>query len=127
MFWFDSFRNSCLFSRHSWSNHFLLDVLLIRLRNLLILILRHIFDVAVRMFTASSNETFTSSEFRSIYSLIRIWIGSVHNVFLNFKYESFSQQNCRGKRSKLLVEFKVWVSLAGKLVLRFNHATIALW
>ena len=93
------------------------------------LILRQIFDVAVKMFTASSNETFTSSEFRSKYSLIEILIGSVRNVFrLNFKYESFSQQNqCRGKRSNLLVEFKVWVSLVGWLVLRFNHATIALW
>ena len=42
--------------RHSWSNHFFLDVFLIRLRDLLILILRQFFDVAVKMFTASSNE-----------------------------------------------------------------------
>ena len=38
VFLFDSFRNSCLFSRHSRSNHFLLDVVLIRLRNFLVLI-----------------------------------------------------------------------------------------
>ena len=77
--------NSCLFSRHSRSNHFLLDVILIRLRDLLVLILRQIFYVTVRMFTASFNETFTFSVFRSINSLIRIWIGSVRNAFLSFK------------------------------------------
>ena len=69
---FDSFRNSCLFSRHSRSNHFLLDVVLIRLRDFLVLILTQIFDVSVRMFRASSSETLTSSMFRFIYSLIRI-------------------------------------------------------
>ena len=54
-FLFDSFRNSCRFSRHSRSNHFLLDVVLIRLRDFLVLISRHIFDVAVRMFRVSSS------------------------------------------------------------------------
>ena len=49
VFLFDRFRNSCLFSRHSRSNHFLLDVVLIRLRDFLVLILRQIFDVSVRM------------------------------------------------------------------------------
>ena len=85
MFLIDTFRNSCLFRRHSRSNHFLLDVAFTRLRDFSVLILRQIFDVAVRIFTASANETFTSSVCRSIYSLIRIWIDSVCNVFLNSK------------------------------------------
>ena len=75
------------------------------------------------MFIALSNETFTSSVSRSIYSLIRIWIDSIRNVFLK---ESLSQQNWRGRLINLLVGFEVWVSFVGKLLLTFSHVTIAL-
>ena len=95
-FSFESFRNSCLFKRHSQSNHFLLDDFLIRLYVFLALIFMHSLEVSVRIFIAFSKEIFTFTVFLSIYSLIRIWIGSVRSVFLKFKCEWISQQNCRG-------------------------------
>ena len=36
----------------------------------------------IKIFTALSNEKFTSSVFQSMYSLIRVWTGAVHKVFL---------------------------------------------
>lgn len=51
-----SFRISCLFSRHTRSNHVLLDALLIRLKNFLMAKLRQIFDVIVKVFIVSLSE-----------------------------------------------------------------------
>ena len=65
--------------------------------------------------------------YRSIYSLIRIWIDSVRNVFRNFKYESLSQQNWRDRLVNQSVELEFWALFVGKLLFTFSHAMMALW
>ena len=56
-FLFASFRNSCLFKRHSLSNHFLFDNDLIRLRVLPALIFKQHLAVVIKMFSTFSRDS----------------------------------------------------------------------
>ena len=106
-FLFANFLNSCLFKRHSLSNHFLFVDNWTRLCFFIVFIFKQRFAVAMKMFSTFLKEMLTfavdSLSFRN--SRINVWVLGDRSASLNFCVESCSQQNCFGKLAKVSLTF----------------------